>query len=494
MDKRGITGAALAIGMLIAAACSSSDDGAADGGSAGAGGGSQNGGAAGTAAGGTGAGGGSTGGSAGSIGGSSGSSTGGSSGSSTGGSSGSAGGSTGGSGGTSSGGSSGGAGDASAGTGGTAGTGSGGSSGAGSWSSPTSLVDDLGRLAIANRVHVVGHTGGQLVHRSSADQGLNWTAPKVIAPAAGNYPGMYGGLFALGDGVYLVTAVDDMASSATAGGRQLDFRRSLDNGLTWSLPVRITKPGQGVFRMRIAANAGYVHVVGGGAPTPEGSVLYFRSTNGGATWENPVVLASNLGAYGGGQTVAVDGASVHVAYTTAVNGVGAGPTSYIRSTDNGSTWSSPLSIGENSAESSRQARVQLAAADGYVFACWQREGEFTGAPLPPDRIGYNRSTSGGASWGAALILPGDPGVDRNHQHVWMAPGGGVHLLWRIGNTTSDPAGTMSSANYGASWGPSTVAVDTGAINHPWNIVANSVTVHVITGPDGAMQYARRPLP
>jgi hypothetical protein len=243
--------------------------------------------------------------------------------------------------------------------------------------------------------------------------------------------------------------------------------------------------------MRVAASGSYVHVVGGGAPTPSGSVLYFRSTNGGTTWEAPRTLASNLGEYGGGQTVAVDGATVHVAYTTAVSGVGGGPTSYIRSTDNGATWSAPISIGESSAESSRQARVQIAAADNRVFACWQREGAYTGAPLPPDRIGYNRSADAGATWGTAQVLPRDPGVDRNHQHVWMAPGGGVHLLWRIGNTTSDPAGSMSSPDYGATWGPSLVAVATGAINHPWNIVANGTAVHVVTGPDDAMQYASR---
>jgi hypothetical protein len=304
---------------------------------------------------------------------------------------------------------------------------------------------------------------------------------------------MYGGLFAQGDSVFLITAPSDMASSASAGGTQLAFRKSIDNGITWIPPVGITTPGQSVFRVRIAANGNYVHVVGAGDPQPQGSVLYFRSTNGGATWDAPVVLASNLGEYGGGQTVAVDGSSVHVAYTTAINGVGAGPTSYIRSTDNGTTWTAPISIGESSAESNRQARVQLAAVDGRVFACWQREGPFTGAPLPPDRIGYNRSTNGGATWLTAQILPGDAGVDRNHQHVWMASGGGVHLLWRIGNTSADPAGYMYSTNYGASWGPSMVAVDTGALNHPWNIVADNVAAHVLTGPDGSMQYARRVL-
>jgi hypothetical protein len=356
------------------------------------------------------------------------------------------------------------------------------------------LVENLGRLAVGNRVHIVGHIGGQLVHRSSTDNGITWSAANVIAPATGNYPGMYGGLFAQGDNVYLVTADDDMASSASVGGRQLDFRKSTDNGTTWNPPIRLTTPGQPVYRVRIAASGNYVHVVGTSGPVPDASVVYFRSSNGGVSWDAPVTLASDLGEYGGGQTVAVDGAIVHVAYTTVVNGAGGGPTLYIRSTDNGSTWRSPVVIGENSAESSRQARAQLAAADGRVFACWQREGAFTGAPLPPDRIGYNRSADGGATWGGAQILPGDIGINRNHQHVWMASGGGVHVLWRIGDTSSDPAGYTYSPDYGATWEASAIAVNTGEINHPWSLVANGVAVHALTGPDGNMQYARRFFP
>ena len=53
---------------------------------------------------------------------------------------------------------------------------------------------------------------------------------------------------------------------------------------------------------------------------------------------------------------------------------------------------------------------------------------------------------------------------------------------------------MYSPNNGASWGPKEIAVDTGAINHPWNIVADDGAAHVLTGPGTKMQYARRCIP
>jgi hypothetical protein len=54
------------------------------------------------------------------------------------------------------------------------------------WSAPFSLVSAYGRIALGNRVHVVGHSGGNLVYRSSQDNGATWTAPSIVASASVN--------------------------------------------------------------------------------------------------------------------------------------------------------------------------------------------------------------------------------------------------------------------------------------------------------------------
>jgi hypothetical protein len=360
------------------------------------------------------------------------------------------------------------------------------------WSDPLSLVSAHGRVAVANRVHVVGHSGSSLVHRSSQDNGATWSAPKVVARAASNYTMQYGGLYALGDTVYLLTAAGDMGAIS----QPLDFRKSTNNGATWSNPIRITKPGQEIRRANIVAVADTVHVFGGqsGAGGYGTGIFYFRSTNGGVSWEPGKLLYANADA---SARMAVDATTVHVCFGAKLtpNSFG-GRSSYMRSTDNGRTWSEPVSIGEDSDESKVQARQQIGAADGHVFAIWQREPIIFGGTLPPDRLGYNRSDDGGLTWTGPKLLPNDTGVNREHQQIWMIPNGAVHVAWTHGSpdVASSPTGYMYSLDYGQTWSRSEIAISTGdAANLPHGVVADTNWVHIMAEP-GAGTYARRPSP
>jgi len=365
------------------------------------------------------------------------------------------------------------------------------------WSAPVTLVSAYGRIALGNRVHVVGHNSGNLVYRSSQDNGATWSNPSIVAPASSNYPMQYGGLYSVGDTVYLLTAAGDMGAIS----QPLDFRKSTNNGATWSNPIRITQPGQAIRRANIVAVGNTVHVFGGQSdPSPNGygtGVFYFRSTNSGVNWDPGIKLFAEADA---SARMGVDGTTVHVSFGAKVftNSYG-GRSTYMRSTNNGVTWSLPVFIGENTPESDVQARQQIAAADGRVISVWQRERPSTGGPLPTARLGYNRSTDSGVSWLGLQLLPGDQilstdtNVIRDHHQIWMLPGGGLHVAWAHGppGDPSTPMGYIFSPNYGATWSAPEIAITSFGGGVPDGIVADDNWVHLMAEPG---IYVRRRVP
>ena len=365
------------------------------------------------------------------------------------------------------------------------------------WSTPLSLVDAYGRIALGNRVHVVGHTSGNLVYRSSQDDGATWSAPFVVAPASSNYPMQYGGLYAVGDTVYLLTAAGDMG----AVSQPLDFRKSTNNGATWTRPIRITQPGQEIRRANIIAVGQTVHVFGGQSdPNPNGygtGVFYFRSLNGGANWDPGIRLFDQADS---SARMAVDGTNVHICFGAKVftNSYG-GRSTYMRSTNNGTTWNPPVFMGENTPESDVQARQQIASADGRIIAVWQRERPSTGGALPTARLGYNRSIDSGSTWLGLQLLPGDQilatdtNIIRDHHQIWMTPGGGLHIAWAHGppGDPSTPMGYIFSPDYGATWAPPEIAIPAPSGSIPNGVVADDNWVHIMADPG---LYLRRRVP
>ena len=365
------------------------------------------------------------------------------------------------------------------------------------WSTPLSLVDAYGRIALGNRVHVVGHTSGNLVYRSSQDNGATWSAPSVVAPASSNYPMQYGGLYAVGDTVYLLTAAGDMG----AVSQPLDFRKSTNNGATWTSPIRITQPGQEIRRANIIAVGQTVHVFGGQSdPNPNGygtGVFYFRSLNSGANWDPGMKLFDQADS---SARMAVDGTNVHICFGAKVftNSYG-GRSAYMGSTNNGTTWNPPVFIGENTPESDVQARQQIASADGRIIAIWQRERPSTGGALPTARLGYNRSIDSGSTWFGLQLLPGDQilatdtNIIRDHHQIWMTPGGGLHIAWAHGppGDPSTPMGYIFSPDYGATWAPPEIAIPAPSGSIPNGVVADDNWVHIMADPG---LYLRRRVP
>lgn len=152
------------------------------------------------------------------------------------------------------------------------------------------------------------------------------------------------------DTVYLLTAAGDMGPSS----QPLDFRKSTNNGATWSQPVFIgeaTAESDVQARQQIVAAAGRVLAMWqrerpfAGGPLPTQRLGYNRSDDGGLTWTGleilpgDKILPSDNGVIRDHHQVwVVPDGGLHVAWAHGPPGDSSTPMGYIFSPDYGVTW------------------------------------------------------------------------------------------------------------------------------------------------------------
>jgi len=219
--------------------------------------------------------------------------------------------------------------------------------------------------------------------------------------------------------------------SWTEGSHGIYFRASPNNGTTWNPPItsaalRISNSG-GTTQFPLMTDSGSnVYIVwsqttGSGTPLQ----LYFAvSKNYGASFSKPVVLdtSSSVGSGAITPAIAASGTDVYVAWLA--SGVG---NYVISSTNNGSTWGSPVKL-------SSLREPQLAASGSYAYEAG------VGALYV--------STNNGVTWTNERIAVGS--------EPWIAAyGSNVIVAWETKNITSKVY-IVTSTNNGKTWTKATL--------------------------------------
>src|SRR5881296_2753848 len=242
------------------------------------------------------------------------------------------------------------------------------------------------------------------------------------------------------------------------GGGALFVRFSTDNGLTWTNERQVTTSFIRDVQITGDRATGDLYIAGmdenggngcsSGCGTNRNNKIY-RSTDGGNTWTNtytgPAFVGpcrSNSGFFctmysspaywrhmGWGEPAALTQGGVHVvSYVySAKNGSDPGDVFYIRSTDQGVTFSAPFQLNTNTDPTKAQWEPNLSVSDaGTLFATWYDETPRTSAscqPSSPSNLCYQmhsrKSPDNGVTWladetlsdvASPLPLQGDPGI------------------------------------------------------------------------------------
>jgi N,N-dimethylformamidase beta subunit-like, C-terminal/BNR repeat-like domain len=215
----------------------------------------------------------------------------------------------------------------------------------------------------------------------------------------------------------------------TNGNRDIYFKRSVDNGNTFDHTVNLSNnPGGSLnAHMAVSESTSSLYVVWEHIPGNNGEIFFTRSTDNGATFQSPITLGSNTGLNGSPQIVETENNNVYVVWRDATNGV-----LLTRSTDNGRTFGRPISVSDKNAYA---FNPQIAISQGNVYVAWQSN------PLDNNgSIVFSRSTDNGRTFESPISISKKEDIDKDHilsfnPRILAAPGtNDVYVVWHSGFT------------------------------------------------------------
>ena len=330
---------------------------------------------------------------------------------------------------------------------------------------------------------------------ASFDGGTTWsTAAQLQPPPAGlgapflpscrvsNHAGesiFQGVAFGSGNTVY-VTSITPRATASVEQGASVLVYKSTDGGVTfgaatialpggassstgpyYELPSVLVQPGAGGADIVYAVGRDATGSGNSGPPCPVtrcDAVRVARSLDGGQTWDAPV-QASPAGVPtvdAASPTIGADG-SLGLTYRTSGS---EGEIQFVRSTDQGQTWSAAVVVTKvknvsrlstdhitpNPSSASSFPRMAINTTNGNLYIVYNQgppgpippAGGYAGADhfIPPDsHVYFQRSLDNGTTWSTPKLIndntihPGTQIVQTRHPSVSVAPNGRVDVVW-----------------------------------------------------------------
>ncbi|MGE5626282.1 MAG: sialidase family protein [Bacillota bacterium] len=141
-------------------------------------------------------------------------------------------------------------------------------------------------------------------------------------------------------------------------------------------------------------------------PGSDGSVLVARSTDGGATWSDPVTLIfSGSGEFNDKESVTADPNNSNYVYAVwdQLTDTGLGATHFARTIDGGKTWEAEKVIYDPGVDNQTIGNEIVGESDGTILDLFE-EIDNTASSAASGRIRVIRSTDHGATWSAPITV------------------------------------------------------------------------------------------
>ncbi|UCE36601.1 MAG: PKD domain-containing protein [Thermoplasmata archaeon] len=248
-----------------------------------------------------------------------------------------------------------------------------------------------------------------------------------------------------GENIYVVW--EDERNGGAYDDYEIYFKKSTDNGKTWSKDVRLSNAPHYSLFPKIAVNGSNIHVIWSDDREGGVKIFYNRSEDGGETWigERRISPVTTKGSPES-LDIVLNGSKAHVVYSDHSEASDSNlQLYYINSSDNGQTWSSTqrlTSLFRNSVEPS----IAVNCSDIHIvwMDYYDRFGSSTmGA------IFYINSSDGGLTWSEDFNLT-PMNLDSDYPDI-VANGDIIHVTFSEWATGVWETHYRRSENSGISW-------------------------------------------
>jgi hypothetical protein len=237
----------------------------------------------------------------------------------------------------------------------------------------------------------------------------------------------------------------------SSGSRDIYFKKSSDNGCTFSRTIDLGIEKGGSLDPKMAVWKNNIYVIWEHTPGNNGAVFFTRSTDNGSSFDEVRNLGNNTG-FNGFPQIAASGNNVYVVWHDATKGV-----LFTRSTDNGSSFDEIRNLGNNTGFN---GFPQIAASGNSVYVVWTNNFQ-----EKYGQIFFTRSTDNGANFDTPFILhetkdDGPGSMILSPRLIAESRNNSVYLVWHSGRVVqhADVKALISdvfftrSTNNGASFG------------------------------------------
>ncbi len=258
-----------------------------------------------------------------------------------------------------------------------------------------------------------------------------------------NMPGFssFPSVTTIGSNLYLV-----WQDSVNGDNNDIFFSKSTDGGSTWSSPLNLT-PTRGSFindelTPRIATDGANLYVTYTFTASGSPEIFFLKSTDGGSTWSTPINISNNS-SFSGSPDIITVGNDLYVFWKD--RAPGAFSLFFSKSTDGGNTWSTPQFIARDIDAPPR------AATDGTnLYVVWNDNF----VPPPNGKFAevfFSKSTDGGSTWSTPLINISKSEFAASNSPQIVAIGPNLYVVWFEATPQSWEILFSKSIDAGSTW-------------------------------------------